>query len=149
MLVTVPHDLSDNRRTPNPKAVGSLSQVMLMAALARRGYAVLVPFGDNERYDFVIEVHGRFSRVQAKTGTVLKGGAVAFPTCSTYFHRHGTTRGYTGEIEFFGVYVPELNQCYLVPFEDVKTCRRLARLRLCAARNGQVKRVRFAAAYRL
>jgi hypothetical protein len=56
---------------------------MLMAALARRGYAVLTPFGDNERYDFAIELADRFFRVQAKTGVIIDGGAVPFPTCWT------------------------------------------------------------------
>ena len=55
---------------------------------------MLIPFGDNQRYDLVVEREGNFVRVQCKTGRVRKEGQILFNTCSSYVHRaaeEGTT----------------------------------------------------------
>ena len=134
---------------PNPKAVGAVSEMMLMAALTKRGYTVLVPFGDNARYDFVFEREGRFHRVQCKTGLVRDDGALVFPVCSSAAHRNGPFRTYAGEIDYFGVYSPALDRCFLIPFDDLKHCKRRAVLRLEPSKNGQLKGTRTAAEYAL
>ena len=56
-----------------------------MAALWDAGYAVSVPFGENTRYDLVIDDGQRLARVQCKTGRLRKG-AIIFKTASTYAH---------------------------------------------------------------
>jgi len=53
----------------NPKAIGERSQAYIIARLLEAGYNVLIPYGDNMRYDVVIEdADGQFWRVQSKTG---------------------------------------------------------------------------------
>jgi len=69
----------------HPKAVGDRSTLAVMLALQRAGYVVLMPFGENTRYDLVIEKGTSFARVQCKTGR-LRGGAVMFAACSSYAH---------------------------------------------------------------
>jgi hypothetical protein len=113
-------------------------------------FAILVPFGENTRYDLVIDNGSRLRRVQCKTGR-LRNGAIEFPTCSTYAHHPNPKvprRDYEGQIDDFAVYCPELGTVYLIPIEDVPT-RALGMLRVTPARNGQTKRVRLAAAYEL
>ena len=39
----------------NHKAIGELSQAYIIARLIEIGYNVLVPYGDNLRYDLIIE----------------------------------------------------------------------------------------------
>ena len=72
----------------NNKTIGERSEAILIAKLLESGYGVLTPFGDNSRYDLVIEdADGKFYRVQCKTGRVAKDGAyIEFKTASSYYH---------------------------------------------------------------
>lgn len=66
------------------KKIGTISELMVMAALVRQGYRLLVPYGDSARYDVVIEAaDGSLSRVQIKTGR-LRNGVVVFRACSSH-----------------------------------------------------------------
>ncbi len=118
-----------------------------MAALIRNGYRLLIPYGDNARYDVVIENgDGVFSRVQVKTGR-LERGMIEFNGYSSHSHRGGaSTRVYRGEVDFFGVYCPQVDRCFLVPASEVNThgC-----LRIEPPRNGQMKKIRWAKNYTL
>src|SRR5262245_54402401 len=104
----------------HPKDVGDRSTLAIMVALHEAGYVVLTPFGENTRYDLVIERLGGFSRVQCKTGRVV-GGSVIFKTASSYYH-HPTpsppSKHYRGQVDFFAVYSLETSGVYLVPIED-------------------------------
>ncbi len=118
----------------------------MICALHRAGLGVLSPpFSDNLRYDCVIDDGERLSRVQVKTGR-LEGGSVEFNACRTYWHRRASY-SYRGEIDFFGVWCAELGKVYLVPVAECGVA--LARLRLTPTRNGQRRRVRWAADYEL
>jgi hypothetical protein len=61
----------------HPKAIGDRSVLAIMLALNEAGYGILVPFGENTRYDLVIDDGARLLRVQCKTGR-LREGAVTF-----------------------------------------------------------------------
>src|SRR5262245_60269511 len=106
----------------NTSKVGDVSVAQVLAALVKAGKCVLLPFGDNKRYDLVIEEEdGRFWRVQCKTA-YLYCGVLKFPTCSVDSRSmEGRTlrRGYRGEIDYFGVYSPTNDKVYLVPVEEV------------------------------
>jgi len=122
----------------------------IIFALSLEGYPVFLPFGENTRYDIVIDTGALLRRVQCKTGR-LRQGAVVFRTCSTYGHHPNPKiirRDYEGEIDDFAVYCPELGSVYLIPIEDVPT-RTSAMLRVSPPRNGQFKRIRLAAAYEI
>ena len=130
----------------NTKAVGEKSEGMILAALLRADKVVLQPFGDNQRYDLVVDEGGRFIRVQCKTGN-LKKGVIMFKSCSTHYHRGKGFTSYRGQADVFGVYVPALDKTYMVPVEDVPEQR--AHLRLEPPKNRQKKGVRLAAQYEL
>jgi len=125
----------------NPKAVGERSEVMVLAALLRQRHVVLQPFGDNQRYDLVVDLDGVFVRVQCKTARLVNG-ALTFATCSSQAHRQRGHQTYRGEAEYFGVYSPDLDRVFMVPVEG--TGERSSWLRLEAPRNGQQAKVRYA-----
>lgn len=130
----------------NPKAVGERSEGMVLAALLRAGKVVLQPFGDNQRYDLMIDEGDTFSRVQCKTGR-LKDGAIFFDACSSQAHRGKGKQDYRGQADVFGVYFPDNDSVYLVPVGEVgRTC---GMLRLEPSKNGQQRGVRLASAYLL
>jgi hypothetical protein len=122
----------------------------IMLALHERGYDLLVPFGENTRYDLVIDDGSRLARVQCKTGR-LQDGAVVFSTCSSYAHHPNprvVKRDYQGEIDYFGVFCPETRRSYLIPIAEVPL-RREAKLRVHPARNNQRLGVRLATRFEI
>jgi len=134
----------------HPKDIGDRTTLAVMVALHEAGYTVLMPFGENTRYDLVIERLGGFSRVQCKTGRLLKG-VVAFRTSSSYYHHPNPkmpAKHYRGQVDFFAVYCRETGGVYLVPIEDAQQDHS-ASLRLAPARNNQAQKVRWAADYEI
>jgi PD-(D/E)XK endonuclease len=134
----------------HPKAKGDRSTLAIMLALQDAGYHVLVPFGENTRYDLVIDDGKSLKRVQCKTGR-LRQGAIRFSACSSSAHHPNPkmdVRAYLGDIDYFGVYCAETGGVYLVPVADAQI-RRLGSLRVTPARNSQKRRVRHAADYEI
>mgnify|MGYP001382150054 CR=1 FL=1 len=127
----------------NPKQIGEISEGMILGRLLLAGKTVLQPFGDNQRYDLVIDEDGTFVRVQCKAGHV-HNGVVRFNTCSTD-RTTGKAKGYAGQADVFAVFCALLNKMYLVPVEDVPNTR--AHLRLVEPKNGQSKGIRLASTY--
>lgn len=69
----------------HPKEIGDRTTLAVMLALRTLGYSFSVPFGENTRYDLIVEADGEIQRVQCKTGWLRKG-AIEFPTSSSYYH---------------------------------------------------------------
>jgi hypothetical protein len=135
-------ELSDH-----PVDVGLRSEAAILGHLIRRGYAVLVPFGVNQRYDLVLDLGDRFVRAQCKTGR-LRNGVVIFSTQSVRASMSGVfTRHYDGEAEVFLVYCRELDSCYAIPVDGAP--RTAMSLRIDGTRNGQSDGVNWAADYEL
>ena len=114
---------------------------------------MLIPWGENQRYDFVVQDgQNGFLRVQAKTGR-LRSGAVRFNTCSSTAHhrppgqRGGDMHDYRGDADLFAVHCQETGAVYVVPVRDVG--RREASLRVTPPRNGQRTGIRFAADHQI
>jgi hypothetical protein len=121
-----------------------------MLALTEAGYELLVPFGENTRYDLVIDDGVRLARVQCKTGRLRKG-AVIFSACSSYAHHPNprmVTRSYIGQIDYFAVFCPETSSSYLIPIGDAPLTRS-GSLRVDPPRNNQRIGIRFAADYEI
>ena len=134
-------------RWRNTKAIGDVSQAHVLAALIRQGKQALIPFGDNCRYDLVVEEGGKFVRIQCKTGRINRG-AIAFALASSQYHRGGKRRSYRGEVDAFGVFCPDNRKTYIIPIVDLPLVRE-AKLRLESPRNAQTKGIRWAAQYEI
>ena len=127
------------------KSIGELSELIVATALARAGYLISLPIGENSRYDMIIDKDGELSRVQVKTGRV-RNGAILFNTYSSHYHRNdGACKSYTDQIDFFGVCCHELKSVYLIPIAD--TAPRSGSLRVRPTKNGQHSQVRWAQPY--
>jgi PD-(D/E)XK endonuclease len=145
-----PKPQANSKTMEHPKAKGDRSTLAIMLALSEAGYKVLVPFGENTRYDLVIDDGASLKRVQCKTGR-LRQGAVRFAARSSYAHHPNpkmVVRDYLGQIDFFGIYCPETHGAYLVPVEEAQV-RATGSLRVTPARNGQKRRIRVAADYEI
>lgn len=99
---------------------GELTEAVVLAELARKEIPVSRPFGDNERYDVVVETpRGKLLKLQIKTGR-LTDGTVVFKGFSMHTNSRGNVRKpYDGDVDYFAVYCHELEELYLVPEERV------------------------------
>jgi hypothetical protein len=71
-----------------------------------------------------------------------------FNTVSSYaHHRKGGKRNYRGQVDYFAVYVPQIQKYYLVPVDVVGTKEGV--LRLEPTKNKQEKHIRWAKEYEL
>ena len=135
----------------HPKLISDRTTAMVLARLLDFYEVVLLPFGENQRYDLVVEDGDRFVRVQCKTGRLQKHGAIKFNTCSSTYHhpnaptRYGNALDYRGQADYFGVYCSENGAVYIVPVHSVG--RRSAFLRISPTLNSQRERVRWARDY--
>jgi PD-(D/E)XK endonuclease len=125
----------------NTNEVGARTEGVVLGALLRAGYAVLIPFG-TLRYDLAIDTGDDIKRVQCKTGRLTPDGdAIKFGVRSN--QPDGRKVHYRGQADYFGVYCHAVGDCYQVPVDAVGINEAL--LRLTPARNGQQDRVRMAA----
>ena len=116
---------------------------MVLAALVRRKFNVLVPFGEGQPYDLVVHLDGlAFLRLQCKTAWPL-GGCLVFNSRTTD-HGRGP-QSYLGQADIFGVYFRPRQAVYLVPLDAVAETE--GRLRLVPPRNNQRRGIRLAADY--
>jgi hypothetical protein len=131
----------------HPKDVGDQTTLAVMFALQMAGLTVLVPFGENSRYDLVFDDGSRFASVQCKTGR-LRSGVVLFKASSSYAHHPSSRvarRGYRGQVDYFGVHCADTGGVYLIPVAEVPESD--VRLRVDPALNGQQNGVRSADDY--
>lgn len=128
----------------NTKDIGNVSEAKVLARLVAEGFTVLCPFGDNARYDLVVEQDGSFVRIQVKTGRA-RGGVVKFSVCSSQGHRGKDHLPYHGQIDLFAVYCPQNDTIYFVPIGEAG--RSLCHLRFEPPKNGQGAGIRLAEHY--
>ena len=134
--------------------LGEHAEAMVIARLIEVGYVVLVPFGNGQRYDLVIEdAEGHFWRIQCKKARYING-CVAFSTGSPYgpkgkTEKAWTRRGYIGQADFFAVYSKETSKIYFVPVEDTGTQMCKLRVEAVAGKGGPKDAIRWATDYEL
>lgn len=129
----------------NPKQVGAVTEARVFAALVPEFDSVLLPFGDNSRYDLVVEHAGTFLRIQCKTARQM-GGGIVFPTTSSQAHRGKGKQGYVGQADYFGVASATDPRVFLVPVPHKGHIRDMT-LRLVPTLSGRVKGCNFAEDY--
>ena len=130
----------------NSKAIGEISEAAVALAFLKKGYSISKPFGDNQRYDLLVDDGIKIHRVQIKTGNYLKD-TIAFNCCSTAPRGDREIRNYINQIEWFAIYCHQLDKVYIVPVEDANKSTMV--LRLTPTKNGQTTGVKFAKDYEI
>ncbi|MGA9980262.1 MAG: group I intron-associated PD-(D/E)XK endonuclease [Candidatus Sulfotelmatobacter sp.] len=114
------------RRRRNPKRMGELSQAMFLRKASSLGFGVAVPWGDSEKYDFVVWAGSgeRMLRVQVKaTGRLHRRGYEVQPVYST--RGEGKKRYTAEEIDVLAAHVQPLDVWYLLPIGVVGRAKSL------------------------
>lgn len=135
----------------NSKAKGQLSEASILKRFLQKGIPVLLPFGDNEPYDMVIDEGERgLKKIQIKSGRV-KNNAIIFNTATSINHnivsKDRKSEHYKGKVDYLGIYCAELDKCYLLPVLDFPNTK--GSLRLAPTKNNQTKNVKWAVDYEI
>ena len=121
------------------KTKGSIAELAVAARLLKEGWQVLIPYGENTRYDLVAERSGRFVRIQVKYVTP-KDGTLSVNCRSS---NNWSILPYTAkEIDAIAVYNAATESVYFVPVASIR--KSAMKLRLDPTKNSQKAGVRFA-----
>jgi hypothetical protein len=126
MAVADPKEKWWLRMRRNPKRSGEISQAAFLLKARTLGFKVALPWGDSERYDFVVwaEEGGAMYRVQVKgTGRLYRRGYEVQPVHAT---RGRSKRRYTAkEIDVVAAHVQPVDVWYLLPIAAVGRAKSL------------------------
>lgn len=127
------------------KAQGAQTELQCLTYLHGLGYDVSIPWGDNARYDFVLDVNHKLYKIQVKTSHKMEEGVYRFQTRSTYVNSQGNrTANYTeDEVDFFATFIE--GKCYLIPLNE--TSKREKVMRFVEPKNNQRNGITFAQEY--
>ncbi len=135
----------------NAKQKGNLTELQCLTAFYKEGCHVSLPYGENSRYDMIVDVDGTLLKVQVKTASLPKTAesmdeAIEFSCRSSHVNSTGVKNiRYTKEeIDYFATFYN--GECYLVPIEECSTTKIL---RFVPTKSGQVKGISFAKDYLL
>lgn len=128
----------------NTKQVGNISELTVLTEFVKLGFSVSIPFGDKDRYDMIVDIHGRLYKIQVKTGN-YKDGKIIFNSSSSHEHRHKPLQDYKGQIDYFAVYCSQLNEIYLIHIDEATNTK--SYLRTTPPKNNQTKGIRLAKDY--
>lgn len=130
----------------NSKEKGNLTELQCITAVYEIGYKVAIPYGENSRYDFILDTGERLLKIQCKTSHSDDKDKFKFSCRSTRVNAHGNiSKGYSkDEIDYFATFYN--GKCYLVPIEE---CGAQKILRYCYPSNGQKKGISLAENYEL
>lgn len=109
-----------------PKQIGNLTELQCIAAFYKLGYTVSIPYGENNRYDFIADINTKLIRVQVKSSKTRDGGKSYIFSC-----RSSRTNGKSSinikyskfEIDYFATFIN--NNCYLAPVEECSSSKTL------------------------
>lgn len=95
------------------KRRGELSELAFVYKAASEGFAVAKPYGDSQRYDFILDNGHRLWRVQIKSTTQLLDGLYHI---NAGRHTNGRVVPYhPDEIDFLAAYLIPENTWFLIP----------------------------------
>ena len=126
------------------KQKGIITELQCITYFNQLGYQVSIPYGENARYDFIVDIDGNLLRIQAKTAKENKNGTIRILCKSTRPNtKCAITKHYTSdEIDYFATFYN--NKCYMIP---VNECYDSKILRFEKSANNQHENVNFAKDY--
>lgn len=128
----------------NSKGVGTAVESKILSFFVNCGYTVSIPFGDNAKYDLILDKNDTLYRLQCKKGRIKDDCIVA----NTSSHNPFTNKrcNYIGKADYFAIYVYELDKIYLYPITNDCPKGEL-KMRLTKPKNNQVSKIKFADDY--
>jgi len=125
------------------KQKGDIAEAFVTYLLKQNGFNVLIPWGEDNRYDLVTEKNGVFKRIQVKYATPKNGVVeVRMRSCNNYNIIHYSPK----DIDIIAVYSSKQNKVYFIPLSGIRN-RSTCKLRLEPTKNKQKKFIVMASKY--
>jgi hypothetical protein len=103
----------------NSKDTGDQTEVKVIHKLVMEGYSVSIPFGDNDKYDLIVDDGESLYRIQCKTAWATAKGTMRFNTHSqTTKDGEYHERTYHGDIDAFVVRYPKNEKFYWIDIDE-------------------------------
>lgn len=128
------------------KEKGNLTELQCITAVYELGYKVAIPYGENSRYDFILDTGDRLLKIQCKTSHAVDSDSFEFSCRSTRVNAQGSVaKRYTKkEIDYFATF--HNGVCYLISIQE---CGSTKKLRYHYPSNGQKKGISLAENYEI
>ncbi len=123
------------------KRQGSVGEIMIMAEAIRRGYKVAIPWGEDSRYDLIIDRVGRLEKVQCKY--TKSNGELIIARCRSC-NNWNQLKYSCDDIDWLAIYDLTSQKCYFIPSSMLGEGRNQINLRIKAPVNNQLKKVLWA-----
>jgi hypothetical protein len=108
----------------NTKRTGELSEAAFLLKAETLGLHIAKPWGDSERYDFILDAGPRLWRVQLKCTEVLR--ARGYDIQALYgIYGKGKVAYTADDIDVLVAYIVPKDAWYVLPVEDLLLCKRL------------------------
>lgn len=130
------------------KQKGNITELACAVALMQYGYKVSFPYGEDCKYDMILDTGKHLYRIQCKTSSLLDNKeGIKFKTRSTIITTHGVkSNSYSNnDIDFFATMYE--GNCYLIPVTDCGNNEKT--LRFYYPKNGQKKGISLVENYTL
>jgi hypothetical protein len=102
---------------PPHKRQGEVAELAFMHKAAKLGFGVTKPYGDSERYDFILDSGRHLWRVQVKSTQAMSDNAYCLNTHHSVARHKGT---YNAEqVDFLVAYVVPRDVWYVIPVHAV------------------------------
>ena len=136
---SIPSASSTIKNKMHTKTKGKIAEMMISAKLMELGWKVLLPFGENNRYDLVAEKEGKFIRIQVKYVTPTKG--ILDINCKSS-NNWSILRYTPNEIDFIAVFDSVNHNIYFISVSKLNLSS--IKLRLDPPKNNQRRKIKYA-----
>ena len=105
------------------KTKGNIAETFVLANLIKEGFAVSIPYGENSRYDLIIDTKKGLKRIQVKYISKRKDrGSYVLPLRSIRANKNkNRIIHYTSDqVDFMVGYCLDNNSCYIIPMDKIK-----------------------------
>ena len=97
----------------NPSQIGDITELKCQAYLIENGWNVLVPIGNHQKYDLVIEKNGKFYKIQVKHAMPVE--ETGFLVRTKYeIRENGKTKKITYSAEDVDYFMTEFNNKFYI-----------------------------------
>ena len=128
------------RHRLDPKKRGELSELAFVYKAASMGFAVAKPYGDSDRFDFIVHSRRHFWRVQVRSTSSLQYGAYQV---SAHTKSNGHAIPYTAdEIDFLVVHIVPEDVWFVIPVQAFTPHKTLQLFPQRSARPGRYEKYR-------
>lgn len=127
----------------NTKSKGNIGEIKIASEFIKWGCFVSFPFGDNARYDLVVDINGELKKVQVKYVDVKDADAYKCPCVSSKNHTTNKKLDiYKNDVDFICFYITEIDTCVIFPIKFIGD-KKSINLRIDSAKNKQTKGIHF------